>query len=435
MEKHTDLNEIEIIVVDNGSTDGTREYLSSIPYIRTKFNEKNLGFAKGCNQGYAMSSGNAILFLNNDTIVTKNWLTNMLSLLVSSEQIGMVGPLTNYASGPQQIPREYDCLEDIDRFAENIMLQNKGKFAQVLRLVGFCLLAKRAMLENIGLFDESYNIGSFEDDDLCVRAIEKGYHLYIAQDTYVHHEGHATFLGNPDLNITGAFHENKRRFLQKWGIDPITLYYRAEIVENVPVSASRILDIGCAAGAAGIEIKNRQHCKVYGIEKHPLLAKIAGRAYESVHTGDVETYEPNYPFSFFDTMILANILEHLQNPWKVVEYFSRYLQPGATIICTVPNIGHAEVLLPLLQGSWDYMDMGILDKSHLRFFSEKTARGLFPDHLYTINTISKLNVGVANDFKLFLVETIHLAKKFGLHFDHLDKNIETYQFLIKATKN
>ena len=85
IKKHTDDKDIEIIVVDNGSSDGTVDHLKSIPSLKTIFNEKNAGFAKGCNQGLDIATGDTVLFLNNDTIVTQNWLQSMLTLLYSDE--------------------------------------------------------------------------------------------------------------------------------------------------------------------------------------------------------------------------------------------------------------------------------------------------------------------------------------------------------------
>ncbi len=91
IERYTDKDKIELIIVDNGSSDGTREYISNLPDVKVILNEKNLGFAKGCNQGIEAAGGENLLFLNNDTMVTKNWLTSMLRVLYHSEKAGMVG--------------------------------------------------------------------------------------------------------------------------------------------------------------------------------------------------------------------------------------------------------------------------------------------------------------------------------------------------------
>ncbi len=102
--KHTNNDCIEVIVIDNGSHDGTRDYLKQITSIKAIFNKTNEGFAKACNQGLEAASGDNILFLNNDTVVTNQWLEPMIKLLYQDDKIGMVGPVSNYVSGPQQVP-------------------------------------------------------------------------------------------------------------------------------------------------------------------------------------------------------------------------------------------------------------------------------------------------------------------------------------------
>lgn len=154
--KHTNVDDIELIIVDNGSTDGTVDYLKSLEKVQTIFNGKNLGFAKGCNQGVEVATGENILFLNNDTIVTKNWLQSMLKVLYKSEKVGMVGPVSNYVSGHQKIDVPYQTINEIDIFASEYCKENLEKTRQVLRLVGFCLLVKRDLIIKIGSFDERY---------------------------------------------------------------------------------------------------------------------------------------------------------------------------------------------------------------------------------------------------------------------------------------
>ncbi|QJW48674.1 glycosyltransferase family 2 protein [bacterium BFN5] len=103
----TPADSYELIVVDNHSTDGTIEWLQQQADIRTIFNSTNQGFPKGCNQGIEMAKGDSILLLNNDTIVTQNWLSNLTTCLFSSSDIGAVGALTNNCSYSQAIPAIY----------------------------------------------------------------------------------------------------------------------------------------------------------------------------------------------------------------------------------------------------------------------------------------------------------------------------------------
>lgn len=222
--RHTP-EEHEIIIIDNGSTDGTQGYARLQPDVILHENEENLGFAKGCNQGIELATGDNVLFLNNDTIMTKDWLKNMLQALYSSEHIGMVGPVTNYSSGHQRIPVSYSDLAGLDAFSQSHVEAHAGSKLSVRRLVGFCLLAKRSVLDEIGGFDERFGLGNYEDDDLCLRAIRQGYGLYVALDSFIHHYGHATMNQLRSDSLHTLLQENSKKATEKWGNNIHELIY------------------------------------------------------------------------------------------------------------------------------------------------------------------------------------------------------------------
>lgn len=432
---YTEQKDIEIIVVDNGSNDGTIDYLKSIPSLKIILNEKNLGFAKGCNQGLDIATGDQVLFLNNDTIVTKNWLKPLVSLLHSDEKIGMVGPVSNYVSGSQQINVNYTNIEGIDGFTSSYCESQAGKSRRVLRLVGFCLLVKKEVIKKIGKFDERFEYGSFEDDDFCLRTLSSGYELRIALDSFVHHHGHATFTANHEIDIYNLYNLNRKKFIDKWKVDLTYFFHsRPEIIELVPVEAKRILDIGCGAGAVGMELLNRQSCTLYGVELNSFMGSIASKHYDRVDTTDIESLDLPYNANFFDTIILGDILEHLKDPWKLIEELFTYLKPSGSLICSVPNISHAEAVFPLLCGDWNYVDAGILDRTHLRFFTPRTVQSLFPLELFDIQSQTYNYVEVNHEVKLFLNEVSYLAKKFGFSLDQILEYAQIYQILVHAKK-
>lgn len=224
--RHTP-EEHEVIVVDNGSTDGTVAYLRSLSDVIVHENQENLGFAKGCNQGIELSSGDNLLFLNNDTLVTAHWLENMLRVLYEDEWTGMVGPVTNYSSGHQRIPVTYTDIGGLDDFAHSYCQASAGRQLQVRRLVGFCLLVKREVIDQIGGFDERYGLGNYEDDDLCLRAIRKGYRLKVVQDSFIHHIGHATMRQLKHTNLRILLQQNALEAESKWGTNIYNLIYNA----------------------------------------------------------------------------------------------------------------------------------------------------------------------------------------------------------------
>lgn len=212
--------EYELIVVDDGSIDGSADWCRNNEVIFISL-PANIGFPAACNFGLKIASGDAILLLNNDTLVTENWLTNLLSCLYSNEEIGIVGPVTNYASGKQQINIPYTNLQEI---SEKINKPDQAKWKQTKRIVGLCLLMKREVLERVGLLDERFSPGHFEDDDYCYRANMAGYKLMIAGDVFVYHHGSATFNKQSEGVVKDLIETNRSKFIEKWGVDPSSLY-------------------------------------------------------------------------------------------------------------------------------------------------------------------------------------------------------------------
>ncbi len=217
--KHT-LSPYEIIFVDNGSSDGTPEFLrkeeASHHNIRLMENRKNLGFSAGCNQGIRASRGDLILLLNNDVVVTPCWLEGMIECLRRTPGAGVAGPMTNNISGVQQAPETgYSNLDGLDGFAAEFRRINRNTRRPNRRIVGFCMLFRRELIDRIGLLDESFGSGNFEDDDFCLRAAIEGFKNVIAADVFIHHFGSATFRGE-GIDFGARMAANNRLFREKW---------------------------------------------------------------------------------------------------------------------------------------------------------------------------------------------------------------------------
>lgn len=204
----------EIIIVDNGSDDGTTEWFQEEKNTKLLYQKENLGFPKAVNIGLKASTGNFLCVANNDLIFTPYWAERLIAHLDTAD---MVGPCTNSISGPQQVMMKdiYRNIEELDEIVEKSYLVNKGKSIPYHRLVGFCLLFKREVYEKIGGFNEIFGMGNYEDDDYCMKAIEYGFKLCIAQDVYIHHFGGTTHsLLNVQYNK--LLKKNRKVFLQTW---------------------------------------------------------------------------------------------------------------------------------------------------------------------------------------------------------------------------
>jgi FkbM family methyltransferase len=227
----------ELIVVDNGSADGTVEYLRSCPDVMLLINAENRGFPAAVNQGLRVAGGRQILLLNNDTVVTTGWLTRMLQALATDPAVGLVGPCSNRVSGEQQVAVNYDDLAGLDAFAWEWGQANRGQLRATDRLVGFCLLIRRAVVEKVGMLDERFGVGCFEDDDYCLRASRAGFRAVIARDAFVHHFAGRTFVGS-GVDFAALIATNERLFREKWA-DPAATVPPATGPADPPVPAVR----------------------------------------------------------------------------------------------------------------------------------------------------------------------------------------------------
>lgn len=209
----------EIIVVDNGSRDGTLEYCRKQKLLFISL-PSNVGFPIACNLGMSAASGDQILLLNNDVIVSKGWMTNMLNALYSEDNIGIVGPVINKVSGVQQVDCQYTDIRHFQKLANKWNVPDKSKWQLVERIVGVCFLFRRALMDTIGLLDERFSPGHYEDDDYCYRARSHGYKLLVCGDVLIHHEGSASFKQNNPDGWQNLIDRNHQQFIDKWHIDP-----------------------------------------------------------------------------------------------------------------------------------------------------------------------------------------------------------------------
>lgn len=423
----------EIIVVDNHSDDGSKEWLEQCPY-KYIINDENRGFPAGCNQGIQLADRDSDIFLlNNDTIVMPNSIYCLRMGLYENEQIGMTGSVTNYASNDQMINQSYDTLEGYIEYCAAHNVYSTENHEMRIKLVGFAVMLKRKVVDEVGMLDEAFGLGHYEDDDLSVRCLKAGYRIVLCKDSFIYHYGNRSFCKRKQDDAQ-AHHEgivkNYTYFMNKWGVD--LSYYshiRTEIAAMIKEPREkelRILEIGCGCGATLLKIKSMYpNAEIFGVELVQTVTDLVKKVI-NIECQNIEEEKLTYPLHSFDYIILGDVLEHLREPAETLRYLKDYLKENGFVIASIPNVMNHTVILPLLQGHFDYQEAGILDKTHLRFFTLNSIISLFIGNGFDISEMCELNNSASEENKILINKIAAISDKIR------EKEFYVYQYLLRA---
>lgn len=270
LENNTDNFNVRIIVVNDGSAKETSDWLRKFCKNKKFFclieHPTNIGYTKAVNTGLRVSTGSYIIIQNSDTIVTSGWLTGLIKCMNSSPKIGIVGPLSNAASW-QSVP----ALRDSNgQFVINALPEGMGinEMAKVVRSAsdhtypkipfvnGFCFMIKREVINKIGYMDdENFPVGYGEENDYCIRALDAGYELAIADDVYIFHAKSKSFghERRKELSDQGTKTLRNKHSLEKY----------TSLVEEV--KKTKPLDIVRSRIQEALDYSNREHNPIIGI--------------------------------------------------------------------------------------------------------------------------------------------------------------------------
>lgn len=197
---------------------------------------------------------------------------------------------------------------------------------------------------------------------------------------------------------------------------------RKDIIPLISPDVDKILDIGCGGGMLGKELKKMGNLFVAGVEMNTEAARIAKENLDKVIEGDIENLNLPFEEGYFDCIVMADILEHLKEPWSVLKYLKRFLNKTGIAIISIPNARHYSVSIQLLLGKMKYQEDGLLDATHLHLFTLSSIKKMLIDTGYNIVDIKcKIKEG----WKVRLLNRIFLG---------IFKGFITFQYIITATK-
>ncbi len=170
-------------------------------------------------------------------------------------------------------------------------------------------------------------------------------------------------------------------------------YTRTEMLPFIPENVKRVIEIGCGEGSFGNLIKARIGAEVWGVELDKKKSLIAKKKLDKIITGDIYNNIEKLPRNYFDCVIFNDVLEHLLNPWDVLGKIRKILTAHGVIVASIPNMRHFDTLYELVVNKeWNYVQEGILDITHLRFFTIKSMRKMFEKTGYRVIRQEGINV-------------------------------------------
>ena len=347
--KYTEKNTYEIIIVDNKSTDGTRNWLRQQKDMKIIFNEENVGFPKGSNIGIEHAeNGNDILLLNNDTITTKNWLKNLQICLHSDPKIGAVGAISNNNANLQGCDFSYQDFKKMQELAEQNNQSEPSRWEEKVCLIGYCMLIKREVIEKLHGLDEGFSPGYVEDNDLSLQIIQLGYRIILCHDSFIHH-----YLGTAFRKDQEKFNrlvlKNRDYFEKKWHFSCFAFDVTKESSIFLAQNPQDILDYHCGIGASSLRIKHYyKNANIIGLEPDKNKAIIAKNFIPVVEKIDELAAQS------FDTIYIGNLLEEVERPLCLIHDLKPLLKKDGVVIGEIHNIATIQNILLLLQNQWYY---------------------------------------------------------------------------------
>lgn len=420
----------EVIIVDDGSSADERVEVSAAgDDVRVIRSAAHRGFSHAVNTGIRSSAGEVLLFLHADVLLARHTVVDLLDALIEHPMAGAVtavAPRTHMWA--QFLPtKDYRSWAEFVAVADEIRSGGGKPHPEILAEM-IALMVRRDVAEEAGFLDEQYQMPVLAAYDYTVRMTRAGYGIASLPNVYVHHD-----------ESVHDFHVCKKQergdldlFHAKWGV---SLNYSFDIrmdlfpLMDLTREGLRVLEIGCACGGTLREIGSRNPtAQLYGVELNENAAAIAA-AFAQILTMNVEHLDPADIPERFDYIIMGDVIEHLIEPWTVVRNMRELLVPGGSIITSIPNVAHISNLYKMLCGRWTYEDMGLLDRTHLRFFTKYEIINLFEGADLIVDEIRSKTLPLAEEGMQFRDEILSLR---SVHVNPED--LDTFQWLLRAIR-
>lgn len=414
-----DIENLSVILVDNLSSNELEAWAmeqTDIVYIQN--DEKSMPYGRIINQVCDLLELHGdLLLLDPHFMLTPHCLSRMMNTLYSEENVSAVGPVSNSFTYYQKNIDFVDYEKAVSWARQLLPADNQ----RVMELAAGCFLLREDTLTKLGPFEENVQNVSYTLKDYCFRMIESDFSLKVCKTAFLWDARNVPSL---------VFHNSldEKSLETKWSMHYFNSVGNSDLVNMIHHSTSdfiHVLEIGCDCGATLLEIKNKYpQATVYGCEINTKAAQTASH-FAEVISNNIEDCNLPYDKNMFDYIIFGDVLEHLHAPQKTLDYCKAFLKDSGCIIASIPNLMHISVIDELLKGNFTYTETGLLDKTHIHFFTYNEIMKMFDSCGFHISQISPV-VFKLNEQQNNLVDqltSIHNTPRFMY---------ETFQYIVCA---
>ncbi len=411
-----------IVIVDNYSDDGLGEWLKQ---------QKDLDYII-CDEGletYSVILNTVIqefvkeedvLLLSPRYLLLPGCVENLYKELHGNTDVGAV--CANAISHGSQLGKDFG---NAVAYAQEH--RNKEGTKQIMCLEEGAVMFRNDLLGGNKCFDEQLRLPRNILRDFVFDRICAGWKMLSIENAYIYEM--PLVAENVYVRFFGETADRKR-LKEKWSMNYFNDRPNVNLLSQIERGKEEefsVLEIGCDCGANLLYLRNLyQNVRLYGVEINPMAANITSHI-AKVQVTDIEKEFWQFDGVQFDYVIFGDVLEHLRNPGAVLGYCRENLKKGGRILASIPNLMHYSVLYQLINGDFTYADMGLLDRTHIHFFTYNEIVRLFEGENYTIEDIKPVGTGeltqTEKDFVGELMKISHRAQQFMFL---------TFQYIVSA---
>lgn len=414
--KYTKEVDYELILIDNGSTDGTYEYFKSVDYDRKKIIKitKNIGVGYPTSYIFDELKGKYVMCLPNDIIVTENWLSNMIKCAESDDRIGMINPVLDNVTNHQSVDLKYKDIDDMQQKAAEYNKSNPRLWNERLKLITLGALFRKDCIDVIGITDYGF-IHHYADDDISFRVRRAGYKAILCKDTFISHTGKTMDKGK-DIESIGLSRGDEFFTKKYYGIKSTdSMNYEMNLLSLVDNEITekrncKILGIDTLCGTPILELKNKLRengivdTKLYAFSTEAKYWLDLNTICDDVKVDRIEYITEHYETKF-DYIVLGMELNNYKDACKLLTDIIKMLKDNGSILIKIKNCNNAKSLLQSVNLFKDYekqftnnINIDILNQQlasagyYIKDISGELIRFTNEEKEYIDNILSNMNI-------------------------------------------